>query len=123
MPATAAARLKEIRDFALSLPGTQPKSPWPGHDDVAVNDKTFLYLGLHDGADAGQSDASPQTRRSLLHGRASNRVREQHARRAFGLELERLGARRGHQPVECQRWLEIATLVQARRAKDPANRR
>ena len=41
MPATAAARLKEIRDFALSLPGTQPKSPWPGHDDVAVNDKTF----------------------------------------------------------------------------------
>ena len=49
MPATAAARLKEIRDFALSLPGTQPKSPWPGHDDVAVNDKTFLYLGLHDG--------------------------------------------------------------------------
>ena len=49
MPATAAARLKEIRDFALSLPGTQPKSPWPGHDDVAVNDKTFLHLGLHDG--------------------------------------------------------------------------
>ena len=49
MPATAAARLKEIRDFALSLPGTQPKSPWPGHDDVAVNDKTFLYLGVHDG--------------------------------------------------------------------------
>ena len=49
MPATDAARLKEIRDFALSLPGTQPKSPWPGHDDVAVNDKTFLYLGLHEG--------------------------------------------------------------------------
>jgi len=48
MPATAAARLKEIRDFALSLPGTQPKSPWPGHDDVAVNDKTFLYLGIHE---------------------------------------------------------------------------
>jgi len=49
MPATDAARLKEIRDFALSLPGTQPKSPWPGHDDVAVNDKTFVYLGLRDG--------------------------------------------------------------------------
>src|SRR3954447_17144754 len=46
MPATAAPRLKGIRTFALSLPGTQPKSPWPGHDDVAVNDKTFLYLGL-----------------------------------------------------------------------------
>jgi len=49
MPATAAARLKQIRSFALSLPGTQPKSPWPGHDDVAVNDKTFVYLGLRDG--------------------------------------------------------------------------
>jgi predicted DNA-binding protein (MmcQ/YjbR family) len=49
MPATAAARLKQIRTFALSLPGTQPKSPWPGHDDVAVNDKTFVYLGLRDG--------------------------------------------------------------------------
>jgi len=49
MPATAAARLKQIRTFALSLPGTQPKSPWPGHDDVAVNDKTFVYLGLREG--------------------------------------------------------------------------
>jgi len=49
MPATAAARLKQIRSFALSLPGTQPKSPWPCHDDVAVNDKTFVYLGLRDG--------------------------------------------------------------------------
>ena len=48
MPAHAAATLKAIRTFALSLPGTQPKSPWPGHDDVAVNDKTFLYLGVHE---------------------------------------------------------------------------
>ena len=49
MPARPAALLKSIRTFALALPGTQPKSPWPGHDDVAVNDKTFLYLGSHDG--------------------------------------------------------------------------
>jgi predicted DNA-binding protein (MmcQ/YjbR family) len=48
MPTTPAAILKAIRTFALTLPGTQPKSPWPGHDDVAVNDKTFLYLGLHE---------------------------------------------------------------------------
>jgi predicted DNA-binding protein (MmcQ/YjbR family) len=48
MPAHTAATLKAIRTFALALPGTQPKSPWPGHDDVAVNDKTFLYLGVHD---------------------------------------------------------------------------
>jgi predicted DNA-binding protein (MmcQ/YjbR family) len=49
MPDTPATLLKAIRSFALALPGTQPKSPWPGHDDVAVNDKTFLYLGIHDG--------------------------------------------------------------------------
>lgn len=48
MPATPAATLKAIRTFALALPGTQPKSPWPGHDDIAVNDKTFVYLGLHE---------------------------------------------------------------------------
>jgi len=46
MPAHPAPLLKAIRTFALALPGTQPKSPWPGHDDVAVNDKTFLYLGV-----------------------------------------------------------------------------
>ena len=65
MPATAAARLKEIRDFALSLPGTQPKSPWPGHDDVAVNDKTFLYLGLHDG-EVSVGVKLPVTRAAVL---------------------------------------------------------
>ena len=51
MPAHPAAALKAIRAFALALPGAQPKSPWPGHDDVAVNDKTFLYLGVHDDDD------------------------------------------------------------------------
>ena len=49
---TVAALRKSLRDFALSLPGTEPKSPWPGHDDVAVHDKTFVYLGGDDdGAD------------------------------------------------------------------------
>ena len=46
MPAHPAPLLKAIRTFALALPGSQPKSPWPGHDDVAVNDKTFVYLGV-----------------------------------------------------------------------------
>lgn len=50
MPDRAATTLKALKAFALSLPGTQPKSPWPGHDDVAVNDKTFLYLSTSDGA-------------------------------------------------------------------------
>jgi hypothetical protein len=26
-------------------PGVETKSPWPGHDDLAVNGKTFAYLG------------------------------------------------------------------------------
>ena len=38
--------LKTLKTFGLSLPGTQPKSPWPGHDDVAVNNKTFTYLSI-----------------------------------------------------------------------------
>jgi predicted DNA-binding protein (MmcQ/YjbR family) len=44
----ASAVLKTLKTFGLSLPGTQPKSPWPGHDDVAVNDKTFTYLSISD---------------------------------------------------------------------------
>ena len=42
MPKSSHPTLKAIRAFALALPGTEPKSPWPGHDDVAVADKTFL---------------------------------------------------------------------------------
>lgn len=38
--------LKELRDFGLSYPGAEPKSPWPGHDDLAVKGKTFAYLSL-----------------------------------------------------------------------------
>lgn len=45
MAKTRATRLNAIKAFALFLPGTEPKSPWPGHDDVAVAGKTFLYLG------------------------------------------------------------------------------
>ena len=29
---------------ALSFPGAHGKAPWPDHDDLAVNDKTFAYL-------------------------------------------------------------------------------
>ncbi len=46
MPTNQARTLKTLKTFGLSLPGTTPKSPWPGHDDVAVNDKTFTYLSL-----------------------------------------------------------------------------
>jgi hypothetical protein len=38
--------LRELRTFGLALPGAHTKSPWPGHLDLAVNDKTFAYLSL-----------------------------------------------------------------------------
>ncbi|HTQ03249.1 MAG TPA: MmcQ/YjbR family DNA-binding protein [Polyangiaceae bacterium] len=41
-----AAALKELRAFGLALPGTGLKSPWPGHLDLAVKDKTFAYLSV-----------------------------------------------------------------------------
>jgi predicted DNA-binding protein (MmcQ/YjbR family) len=38
--------VKELRAFGLAYPGAHTKSPWPGHLDLAVNDKTFAYLSL-----------------------------------------------------------------------------
>jgi predicted DNA-binding protein (MmcQ/YjbR family) len=40
------ALLKELRAFGLAYPGTHLKSPWPGHMDLAVKDKTFAYLSI-----------------------------------------------------------------------------
>ncbi len=40
------AVLKELREYGLALPGAHTKSPWPGHLDLAVNDKTFAYLSI-----------------------------------------------------------------------------
>jgi predicted DNA-binding protein (MmcQ/YjbR family) len=38
--------VKELREFGLRFPGAHLKSPWPGHLDLAVKDKTFAYLSL-----------------------------------------------------------------------------
>lgn len=38
--------LQELRGFGLAYPGAHTKSPWPGHLDLAVNDKTFAYLPI-----------------------------------------------------------------------------
>jgi predicted DNA-binding protein (MmcQ/YjbR family) len=38
------AVLQELRACGLTYPGAHSKSPWPEHDDLAVNDKTFAYL-------------------------------------------------------------------------------
>jgi predicted DNA-binding protein (MmcQ/YjbR family) len=40
------AALIELRKFGLAYPGAHTKSPWPGHLDLAVNDKTFAYLSI-----------------------------------------------------------------------------
>jgi len=40
------AALAELRAFGLAYPGAHTKSPWPGHLDLAVNDKTFAYLSI-----------------------------------------------------------------------------
>jgi predicted DNA-binding protein (MmcQ/YjbR family) len=40
------AALEELRAFGLAYPGAHTKSPWPGHLDLAVKDKTFAYLTL-----------------------------------------------------------------------------
>lgn len=38
--------LRSLRAFGLAYPGAHTKSPWPGHLDLAVADKTFAYLSL-----------------------------------------------------------------------------
>lgn len=36
--------LRELRAWGLTYPGAHSKRPWPGHDDLAVNDKIFAHL-------------------------------------------------------------------------------
>jgi predicted DNA-binding protein (MmcQ/YjbR family) len=55
------AALKELRAFGLAYPGAHTKSPWPGHLDLAVNDKTFAYLSL-EGEPLGISCKLPRSR-------------------------------------------------------------
>lgn len=34
-----------LKTFGLAYPEAHSKSPWPDHDDLAVRNKTFAYLG------------------------------------------------------------------------------
>jgi predicted DNA-binding protein (MmcQ/YjbR family) len=52
--------LQELRTFGLAYPGAHTKSPWPGHLDLAVNDKTFAYLSI-EGEPFGISCKLPQS--------------------------------------------------------------
>ncbi len=38
--------LLALRKLGLSFPEAHYKSPWPGHMDLAIRDKTFAYLSL-----------------------------------------------------------------------------
>ena len=38
------ALVAKLRGHGLTFPGAHRKAPWPEHDDLAVNDKTFAYL-------------------------------------------------------------------------------
>ncbi len=44
MSSTSDRLVEELRSWGLTLPGAHRKSPWPDHDDLAVNDRTFAYL-------------------------------------------------------------------------------
>jgi predicted DNA-binding protein (MmcQ/YjbR family) len=54
------AVLEELRQFGLKYPGAHYKSPWPGHMDLAVKDKTFAYLSI-EGEPFGISCKLPQS--------------------------------------------------------------
>lgn len=38
--------LKQLKAFGLAFPGAHSKSPWPEHDDLAVNGKTFAFMSV-----------------------------------------------------------------------------
>jgi predicted DNA-binding protein (MmcQ/YjbR family) len=44
MSAKTDSIVRELRAFGMTYPGAHSKAPWPGHDDLAVRDKTFAYL-------------------------------------------------------------------------------
>jgi len=35
---------RKLKKFGLAYPEAHSKSPWPGHDDLAVRNKTFAFL-------------------------------------------------------------------------------
>ncbi len=59
------AILNELRAFGLAYPGAHYKSPWPGHMDLAVKDKTFAYLSI-EGQPLGISCKLPRSNAMAL---------------------------------------------------------
>lgn len=48
MPPTAPTdeALRHLRSFGLAYPEATTRSPWPGHLDLVVRDKTFAFLSV-----------------------------------------------------------------------------
>jgi len=59
------AVLKELRAFGLRYPKAHTRSPWPGHLDLAVNDKTFAFLSV-EGEPLGISCKLPKSATAAL---------------------------------------------------------
>jgi predicted DNA-binding protein (MmcQ/YjbR family) len=57
--------VRGLRAFGLKYPGAHLKSPWPGHADLAVNDKTFAYLSV-EGEPLGISCKLPRSSEMAL---------------------------------------------------------
>jgi predicted DNA-binding protein (MmcQ/YjbR family) len=65
MPKSHDTVLAALKKFGLSLPGAHSKSPWPGHDDLAVKDKTFAFMSIA-GEPLSMSCKLPVTRGEVL---------------------------------------------------------
>jgi len=65
-PTASDAALRELRAFGLTYPQARTRSPWPGHLDLAVNDKTFAFLSS-DGEPFGISCKLPHSSAMALN--------------------------------------------------------
>jgi hypothetical protein len=58
----AHAAIEQLRAWGLArYPGSTLKSPWPGHADLAVKDKTYAYLSSNDDPEPGLSCKLPHS--------------------------------------------------------------
>jgi predicted DNA-binding protein (MmcQ/YjbR family) len=58
----AYAAIAQLRAWGLArYPGTALKSPWPGHADLAVKDKTFAYFSTEEEPEPGLSCKLPHS--------------------------------------------------------------
>lgn len=61
----AGRALEQLLALGLAYPGAHTKSPWPGHQDLAVNGKTFAFLSVS-GEQLGVSCKLPRSADAAL---------------------------------------------------------